>query len=108
MSQRRKKKNFTVEDIHALLESSLQWPTELLPNTPYDRVHDDHDGTNEGKIIVGATEDGDVWLTTDQPTYRALRFRTPFGGGSSPCVRNALVILMLAIKKENEKKKLAR
>jgi hypothetical protein len=90
------------EIVRKLLDSGLPWPPELNADTVYEREHDDHDGTHEGKIQVGFTPDGDAWITTDKHRGPALRFRTPFGGGSSIRVRNALVLLALAIHRENE------
>ncbi len=78
------------------------WPTGLSVDEQYLRLHDDHDGTREGRMIVGFTRDGDAWLSTDQHRGPVLRFRTMIGGGRSLRVRNALVLLALAIKLDNE------
>ena len=47
--------------------------------------------------------DSDILITTDKHHGPAMRFRMPIvGGGQSPRVRNALMILALAIKLDNE------
>lgn len=81
------------------------WPPELEPMKAYIRVHDDHDGTRRGKVCVTLADDGDAWLEVE-PNHHggALRFRSQFGGGDSPRVRAALMLLMLAIKLDSEEK----
>lgn len=93
-----------VKDVRRVLDNSF-WITELEALMPYTRTHDDTDGTGLGKVCVTFSEDGDVWLQTDQSRNEAsLRFRTEFGGGTSPRVRNALMILAFAIKLDNEER----
>lgn len=72
-------------------------------NESYERAHDDHDGTWTGTICVQLSCDGDVWLGSDQ-FRKTLRFRTFSGGGRSLRVHNALRILALAIKLDNEER----
>lgn len=96
------KKRSLDDIVRKLLDEGLPWPAELQANTVYERVQDDHDGTQEGKIKVGFTQDGDAWVTTDKHRGPTLRFRTLLGGGNSVRVRNALVLLALAIHLENE------
>jgi hypothetical protein len=73
-------------------------------NTGYIRIHDDTDGTGKGRICVTLAQDGDVWFESEpNHDHGPLRFRTSFGGGGqSPRVRNALLVLALAIKLDNE------
>jgi hypothetical protein len=97
------KKEKTERQIDEILEL-LPWPKELRAGEPYVRLHDDHDGTYEGELMVYITPDGDAWVSTDGRLGHTLRFRTSAGGGNSPLVRNALVLLALAIKRENERK----
>ena len=97
-----KKLNSQMEDVRKLLDDGLSWPPELSADTMYERIHDDNDGTGEGCIRVGFTPDGDAWITTDKHHGQVLRFRTALGGGNSVRVRNALVLLALAIKRDNE------
>jgi hypothetical protein len=72
----------------------------LVCNEPYSRLHDDHDGEFTGKISVVFSPDSDAWVYIDKRD--GLRFRTYSGGGASLRVRNALIILALAIKLDNE------
>ena len=66
-------------------------------------MHDDHDGTKKGAVNVTFSEDGDAWVSIlGKDNGESLRFRTFFGGGQSPRVRNALMILALAIKLDND------
>lgn len=67
----------------------------------YSRQHDDNDGGLPGVISVFMGADSDLHVSID--TWKALRFRDPeWGGGRSPRVRNALMLLALAIKLDNE------
>ena len=89
-----------LKDAHRLLENPF-WIQELKVNTPYTRTQDDHDGTWTGKVSVTFGPDGDAWVEVDKTD--SLRFREPvIGGGRSPRVRNALMLLALAIKLDNE------
>lgn len=90
-----------LKQIHKLLDAPFWLPT-LEINTNYTRTHDDHDGTHEGNVYVLVGQDGDVYLMTDK-AFHSLRFRMPMiGGGQSPRVRNALLILAEAIRLDNE------
>lgn len=83
----------------------LPWPNGLEAKKVYSRVQDDHDGSFEGEIQVIIGSDGDAWVKTTRPRNGDLiRFRTLFGGTMSPRVRNALMILALAIKLDNEER----
>lgn len=100
---RRKSKTYTTDDIKALLGESMIWPEGLEARELYKRLHDDHDGTYQGSIVVVIGEDGDAWVDlTGKRPCTSLRYRTGIGGGSSLRVRNALLLLAFAIKLENE------
>lgn len=77
------------------------WIPELYSDTMYSRLHDDHDGTREGIVSVKFDMAGDAWLSTDKHRGPPLRFRTEGGGGLSPRVRNALMLLAEAIRLDN-------
>ena len=91
-----------IKGIYRALEHPFCIP-DLTGDAPYIRLHDDHDGTHKGKIIISIGRDGDVWVRVE-PSHdlSSLRFRTSSGGGNSQRVRNALLILALAIKLDNE------
>jgi hypothetical protein len=96
------KKQFSEKDIRKLLEEGIPWPPELQEKRFHERQHDDNDGTDEGWLAVSYSNDGDVVVSVHGGTGSSLRFRTPFGGGGSPRVRNALVLLAFAIHLDNE------
>ncbi len=84
-----------------VLENPLFIP-ELSSSDSYERIHDDHDGTFMGGIQISMVG-GDIGvLAIDERGKVFLRFRDYFGGGQSPRVHNALRILALAIKLDNE------
>lgn len=89
----------TTADIERVLEGNY-WPEGLDTRTAYARVHDDCDGDATQVISVSFTPDGDAWVST--LCGRPLRFRNGIGGGMSLRTRNALMLLALAIKKDNE------
>ena len=101
----RKKKEMTTEEmmkaVEYLLENPLPMP-EVEHSEAYSRLHDDHDGTCRGKLIVQMDQNGDMWFNSDARPYQCLRFRNFIGGGRSLRVHNALRILALAIKKDSE------
>ncbi len=82
------------------------WISTLRADATYERTHDDHDGTFEGKIAVSFDRMGDAWLTVDKSSTfgSALRFRTFGGGGNSLRTRAALMILAEAIRLDNEER----
>lgn len=93
--------------IEALLESHF-WLSQIQTMRSYKRLHDDHDGTEEGVLNVMFSPDGDarVWITgsTNDPRP-TLRFRMPGqGGGLSPRTRVALLILADAMRRDNEER----
>jgi hypothetical protein len=88
--------------IHALLEKPF-WISTLETMKGYSRLHDDHDGTYRGSIYVQFGRDGDAHILSDSEA--GLRFRMPeIGGGMSPRVRNALMILAEAIRLDNQER----
>jgi len=91
-----------IQDILRALENPLLI-AELSNEKTYRRLHDDHDGTGLGIITIFIGPDDDVWVRTDKDQHDStLRFRHELGEGMSPRVRNALLILALAIKRDNE------
>ena len=90
--------------IDSLLESYF-WLPEIKTLSGYERLHDDHDGTQEGKLCVMFSPDGDarIWIE-GVPPGSALRFRMPGGGGGmSFRTRVALLILARAIQLDEDK-----
>ena len=90
--------------LRKLLEDGFEWPRELGTGRGYQRLHDDHDGTCQGKLLVVFSNDGDAWVEVNNPTHGPLRFRSAFGGSHSPRVYNALVLLALAIQLDSQDK----
>ena len=88
------------KDARRVLEHPF-WISDLSTDVSYERIQDDHDGTKEGRLIVQIDKNGDIWFKTDEHR-NSMRFRTFGGGGQSLHVRNALMILALAIKLDNE------
>jgi hypothetical protein len=98
-----RKREYTTADIEALLGESMIWPEGLEARERYERLHDDHDGTGQGKLVVVIGEDGDAWVDVQgKRPMETLRFRTHQGGGRSVRVRNALLMLAFAIKLDND------
>ena len=90
--------------IRALLGSCF-WLPSLSSDGSYRRFEDD---SPEGMIVVAFTKDGDSWIgviSKHDPSEAnfMFRFRMPLmGGGESPRVRSALLILAEAIRLDNE------
>jgi hypothetical protein len=85
--------------VHKILETPF-WPEDLQTMKEYFRTHDDCDGELGNGIVVTISTDGDVWVDT---CPGGCRFRMPMtGGGLSPRVRNALLLLAVAIKLDNQ------
>ena len=80
------------------------WIPEIETGFLYQRLHDDHDGEFSGMVEVFFLDNADGVLTTDCHRGPALRFRNEVGGGRSLRVRNALMLLALAIKLDNEQR----
>lgn len=93
--------------LNTLLEGYYPPPASLCEHglgRAFRRRHDDTDGERgpEQEISLGFSPDGDAWLLLAGLT--SLRFRIPAGGGSSPRVQRALVILAEAIRRDNEER----
>ncbi|MDQ3014834.1 MAG: hypothetical protein M3Q73_03150 [bacterium] len=96
----------TQRDFLKRLATFLEEGTELplCHSMLYERIHDDHDGTFEGKLQIQLSPDGDVWVITNKHQGPSLRFRVPLiGGGQSPHVFSALRLLAWAIELDNKK-----
>ena len=91
------------ETIKALLDDAY-WLDDLEPQVEYSRSQDDHEGDiTNGVLHVVITCDGDAHvMITYQHSGEFIRFRTALGGGLSLRTRNALVILALAMKMDQE------
>lgn len=87
--------------LNTLLERAYWVPT-LKADQHYSRLQDDTDGSTaaEHDLTVFIDFQGDVWVNR----HGDLRFRTLAGGGSSLRVRNALVVLAEAIRRDNEER----
>ena len=87
--------------LNTLLEGAY-WPASLSVQTGYSRRQDDTDGdlsaAQDLNVYIGRDCDVHVWSGDGDP----LRFRTYFGGGLSPRVRNALLVLAEAIRRDNQ------
>ena len=92
-----------IKDARNVLEN-LPWPMELTTDVIYERLHDDDDGSRKGRLRVQFNAVGDAYVSTDKHRGSPLRFRTELGGGNSPLVRNALVLLALAIQMDGRKR----
>jgi hypothetical protein len=91
-----------LDDINGMARKVLEipfWPDGLPTDEDYFRQHDDHDGDITQGIRVLLTEFGDVGISTGR---EMRRFRPFGGGGQSMRVRNAILLLALAIKLDNE------
>jgi hypothetical protein len=88
--------------LNTLIEGSY-WPDSISTNTTYVRRQDDTDGerSSEHDLVVHIGCDGDAWVRAGG-SLRTLRFRNCFGGGWSVRVRNALLVLAEAIRRDNE------
>lgn len=94
------------EEIETLAKEILE-DNFFLPSIEerenYFRVHDDNDGDQSQGLEVMFGPDGDAYVSATTPPMTSCRFRVPMiGGGKSHRVRNALLILALAIKLDNE------
>lgn len=93
-------KEVTEKQLKKILETPF-FPESLKPMTNYFRTHDDCDGDRFEGINVTIGNDSDAWVGMVSK-MSACRYRTYFGGGLSPRTRNALLILALAIKLDND------
>lgn len=89
--------------LNTLLEGSY-WLPSLTVRTGYSRRQDDTDGDRgpAQTLTVALGPDGDAWVLQPPPNSPDFRFRTHAGGGQSPRVRNALLVLAEAIRRDNE------
>ena len=92
------------ETIRDVLEQCY-WPEELKADEYQFRTQDDCDGDKGSGISVVIDRCGDAWIDSTTARHISARYRMPgSGGGQSPRTRNALVLLALAIKLDNETK----
>ena len=74
------------------------WPPQLESNKCYTTTHDDNDGDiTSGAISLIFDICGDAHLSF---IGNSLRFRTIGGGGRFPKIRNAILLLAIAIDEE--------
>lgn len=94
-----------VDELIDILLDGFFFPKCIKSDVCYDRRHDDCDGENKGIISVMVHPMiSDVIVNIFPRDCSGLRFRTLEGGGLSLRVRNALLILAVAIKKDNEER----
>ncbi|TAL49439.1 hypothetical protein EPN83_00835 [Patescibacteria group bacterium] len=97
------------DELAKLLLEGHFWLSALQPNIIYRRRSDDTDGL-DSTLGVSFSQDSDGWIDIisdidpeSGDRHFTHRFRVPLiGGGRSPRVRNALLVLALAIKLDNE------
>lgn len=93
-----------LRQVQEILDDYFWLPT-LDAHKTYQRFEDD---SPKGTLCVQFSRDGDAWLqivATPDPDDMSFsqRFRMPdVGGGQSPRVRNALLILAEAIRLDNK------
>jgi hypothetical protein len=94
-------RNQIVKIVDQILESNF-WIHGLRTNYFYQRPQDDHDGDPQKGILgVCMDQSGDAHISVGN--HESSRFRMPGGGGgNSPRVRIALMILARAIQEDNE------
>ena len=90
----------TTKQLTEILESAF-FPEGIEANNCYFRTHDDCDGDRSEGINVVIGPDSDAWIAIHQRN-NSCRYRTYYGGGLSKRTRNALLILALAIKLDND------
>lgn len=90
------------KSLHNLLEGDY-WINTLTPDVLHARRQDDCDGSGgaEHQLQVYLAEDADIHVFIPGQLH-SLRFRHGLGGGQSPRVRNALMVLAEAIRRDNE------
>jgi hypothetical protein len=95
--------------VQAMVKKVLETPflpDEIVAEKCYFRTHDDCDGNKHEGVSVTITPDGDAWVETRCKSFSSCRYRMPMlGGGNSPRVRNALLLLAVAIKLDNDASK---
>ena len=99
----RKKHKSDIQTIaHEVLETPF-WPDGVEAKGAYFRTQDDCDGILSEGIYLSFTCDGDAWIHTSSRPFQSCRYRMPmFGGGRSPRVLNALLMVALDIKQDND------
>lgn len=89
------------QSIDRLLENDF-WIRSLAPDELYTRLHDDRDGesgeNHQLRVYIAPDADLHVFMPG---SMESLRFRNYFGGGKSLRVRNALLVLAEAIRRDN-------
>jgi len=86
--------------MNTLIEGAY-WPQSLEPRSHHTRRHDDTDGQRDTQqdLTISIGPDGDAWVVVAGAP--PLRFRTMAGGGCSLRVRNALLVVAEAIRRDN-------
>lgn len=102
MNKRPMSENVLNTAMNNLLERDF-WPKSLAPDKVYTRLQDDRDGHTgeEHQLRVYIACDGDLHVFLPY-SFESLRFRNYIGGGKSLRVRNALLVLAEAIRRDNE------
>jgi len=83
-----------------LLLEGIYFPESLRGMDGVGRIEDDNDGDPTRSIAILFGHDGDLHVGTRLGEFR--RFRTQAGGGVSPRVYNALLVLAEAMRRDNE------
>lgn len=89
-----------------ILEDSY-WIKTVDIGKLYKRRHDDAEGKDDFSqylsLFIDSSGNSDIHVVIHPGAYRTLRFRPSAGGGKSERVRKALVIVIEAIRRDNEK-----
>ncbi|HXK37980.1 MAG TPA: hypothetical protein VJ579_02850 [Candidatus Paceibacterota bacterium] len=91
------------DTIRALLDSEFGM-LELSGERTVHRLHDEHGGTGQGELHVHFLPNADMVISItgdEEEVSPSLRFRSYEGGGHSLRTRNALFILLEAIRLDN-------
>ena len=100
----------TPQEIEAIARELFEdafWPPSLSTAKNYRVQTDDSDGQPEfGQLTVAIAQDGDVhlWISGHEGMSHPVRMRTYAGGGRHLMVRNALLLLALAIQFEQDER----
>ena len=91
--------------VERLLEDDFRIPT-IYADKSYIRVQDDNDGDRSeiNQLQIYIAQDADVHVILPR-SFDSLRFRTSLGGGNSLRVRNALLLVAEAIRRDNIKRR---
>lgn len=94
------------KELNTALDNLLEkdfWISTLAPDQVYTRLQDDRDGHTgeEHQLRVYIAQDADLHVFLPY-SFESLRFRNYIGGGRSLRVRNALLVLAEAIRRDNE------